>query len=74
MLVQQVEVDPPTAAALLRALQDAGHAEAARAVVGALASPIGGRPPPPAMWPVLVAACEAAGDWRRAVELALVRS
>lgn len=25
------------------------------------------------MWPVLIAACEAAQDWRRALELALVR-
>lgn len=68
----QVEVDAGTAAALLRALQAGAHADAARAVIDVLASPLGGCPPRPGMWPVLVAACEAARDWHRALELALV--
>lgn len=71
MHAAQAEVDAHTAAALLRALQAGAHADAARAVIDMLASPLGGRPPRPDMWPVLVAACEAARDWHRALELAL---
>lgn len=65
-------MDAPTAAALLRGLQAGSHAAAACAVIDVLASPRGGRPPQAALWPVLIAACEAVHDWRRALELALV--
>lgn len=63
----------PAAAALLAALPAGGHIAAARAVIEALAVPRGGSRPPAALWPVLIAACREVQEWRRALDLALVR-
>jgi hypothetical protein len=71
--VVQVAVDMPAAAALLTALPAGGHVAAARAVIEALAVPRGGSRPPAALWPVLIAACREVQEWRRALDLALVR-